>query len=85
LAENGIERIDFAKLNCEGGEFDILMAADAATLRCIRTMLVLYHCDFAQGASDAALIDHLEAAGFTTTIRNRSEERGWIIAQQPAN
>jgi FkbM family methyltransferase len=84
MAEHGIERVDFAKFNCEGGEFAILMAADAATLRRIRTMLVLYHCDFAEGASEAELIAHLEAAGFATAIRNRTAERGWIVARQSA-
>lgn len=82
LAEHGIDRVDFAKLNCEGGEFAILLAADAATLRRIGTMLVLYHCDFAEGTSEAELIAHLEAAGFATAIRNRTAERGWLVACQ---
>jgi FkbM family methyltransferase len=84
LGEHGIDRVDFAKFNCEGGEFAILMAVNAASLRRIRAMLVLYHCDFATGASEAELIAHLEAAGFETAIRNRTDERGWIIARQPA-
>jgi hypothetical protein len=84
LAEHGIGRVDFAKLNCKGGAFAILMAADAATLRRIRTMPELLHCHFAAGASEAELIAHLEAAGFSTAIRHRTDERGWMVVRQPA-
>lgn len=47
-------------------------------------MLVFYHCDFAAGASEVELIAHLEAAGFATTIRNRTGYRGWIVARRPS-
>lgn len=82
--EHGITRVDFAKLNCEGGEFGIILGATPAVLRRIDTMLVLYHCDFASGHSEFELVDHLARAGFASTIRERSAERGWLIATRQA-
>ena len=78
--ERNIARIDFAKFNCEGAEFPILMSADAATLSKIDMMLVLYHCDFMRGASEETLVDKLSQSGFAVSIRNRHEDRGWIVA-----
>ncbi len=80
--ERNIARVNFAKFNCEGAEFPVLMSADAATLSKIDMMLVLYHCDFMKGASETMLADKLAQSGFTISIRNRQEDRGWIIAER---
>ena len=80
LFERNIARVDFAKFNCEGAEFPILMSADAATLSRFEKLLVLYHCDLVSGASERVLLDKLGQCGFTTTVRNKTEGRGWIIA-----
>ena len=82
LADQNIERVDFAKFNCEGAEFEILLGADPATMRRIGTMLILYHCDLAEAFSEEQLLQHLRDCGFATEVRNRTAERGWIIAQQ---
>jgi FkbM family methyltransferase len=82
FAEHGIDRVDFAKLNCEGGEFQIILAAPLELLRRVGIWLVLYHCDFATGHSEQELLAHLEAAGFATVIHQREADRGWIIARQ---
>jgi FkbM family methyltransferase len=82
FAEHGIERIDFAKLNCEGGEFPMILAAPVELLRRVGIWLVLYHCDFARGHNEQELLAHLEAAGFSTLIRQREADRGWIIARR---
>lgn len=82
FAEQKIERVDFAKFNCEGAEFEILLGADPVTMRRIGTLLILYHCDFAKAFSEEQLLRHLQDCGFTTEVRNRTAERGWIIAQQ---
>lgn len=80
LFERNIPHVDFAKFNCEGAEFSILPSAEPETLARIGTVLVLYHCDLASGATDQALHQKLRHCGFTTTARNQSEDRGWIIA-----
>lgn len=80
--EHGIERVSFAKLNCEGGEFAIILGAPPEVLRRVDIFLVLYHCDFAPSRNEQELVKHLEAVGFKTTIRERDGERGWLIAWQ---
>ena len=76
----GIDRIDFAKFNCEGAEFGILLSASLPTLRRIKMMLILYHCDFCEEHNEQELISHLQAAGFDIEVRNRTKLRGWIVA-----
>lgn len=80
LREKGIAQCAFMKMNCEGSEFPILLAADRSVLSRIQTLLVLYHCDLYQGADEQALLRHLEGCGFRTRIAKRREKRGWIIA-----
>lgn len=82
FADQNIERVDFGKFNCEGAEFEILLGADPATMRRIGAMLILYHCDLAKASSEEQLLRHLHDCGFATEIRNRTAERGWIIARQ---
>ncbi len=80
LTQRGIDKVDFAKFNCEGGEFPVILSSDAATLRRFRIMLVLYHCDLAPGFDEGTLVRHLESSGFLVEIRERTAQRGWIIA-----
>jgi|tagenome__1003787_1003787.scaffolds.fasta_scaffold20980292_3 FkbM family methyltransferase len=80
LERNGIEHCDFVKMNCEGAEFPIVLSAPKSVLERIDNLLVLYHCDLWKENGESDLTSHLEASGFDCTIRNRSEQRGWIIA-----
>ena len=80
--ERNITHVDFAKFNCEGAEFPILLSASTETLAKIDKMLILYHCDLAAQFEETRLLDKLAQAGFRTTVRNRSDDRGWIIAQK---
>jgi FkbM family methyltransferase len=80
LFERNIAQVDFAKFNCEGAEFPILMSADQQTLSKFGTMLVLYHCDLVSGGKEKMLHEKLGQCGFTTTTRNQTQDRGWIIA-----
>ena len=84
MADNDIEKCDFMKINCEGAEFDILLNAPRETLKKIRTLLVLYHLDLAVGYDELTLPRWLNQSGFTTTIRSKTAERGWIIAHNNA-
>jgi FkbM family methyltransferase len=80
--ENGIDKCNFVKFNCEGAEFPILLGSSSELLRRIGVMLVLYHCDLWTENPKEELIAHLEASGFTCVIRNQTESRGWIVAIQ---
>ena len=80
LERNQINKCHFMKLNCEGGEFPILLSTPNSVLQRIGTILTLYHCDLWKNNTEADLISHLESSGFNCVIRNRSEKHGWIIA-----
>ena len=80
LFERNIPRVNFMKMNCEGAEFPIILSADMATLARFDAMVVLYHCDLVAGTSEDMLCQKLEASGFTTSVRNREPQRGWIVA-----
>ena len=84
LADHQIEHCDFAKFNCEGAEFPILLSSGPNVLRRIRKMLVLYHCDLWNKNSEEDLIKHLSDAGFECKIRERTGLRGWIVARLAA-
>lgn len=81
---SGIEHCDFMKMNCEGSEFPILLSTPASVLERVDKALVLYHCDLWKENREGDLVSHLEAAGFDCAIRNRSEDRGWLIATRAA-
>ena len=81
MDDNAIGHCDFIKLNCEGAEFPILLSASRNTLQKFSLMLVLYHCDLWHDNTESDLVDHLRANGFKCAIRNKTEKRGWIIAQ----
>ncbi|MDP6538908.1 MAG: FkbM family methyltransferase [Planctomycetota bacterium] len=82
-ADAGIERADLLKINCEGAEFEILLRASHGTLRKFDLVVALYHLDLCEGHSVGELVGHLERAGFTVRLRNRSGggSRGWIVAR----
>lgn len=80
LAENRIERIGFIKFNVEGAEFPILLGTSPDVLRRFDTMLVLYHCDLWEKNTERDLMEHLGRSGFRCVVRERTEQRGWIVA-----
>jgi FkbM family methyltransferase len=81
LEKNHIQKCDFMKLNIEGAEFPVLLSTPTDVLQRFGTILVLYHCDLWADNTEADLISHLESSGFTCVIKNQSEKRGWIIAE----
>lgn len=83
MKANAIQHIDFAKFNCEGAEFPILISASADTLARIDRMLVLFHCDLVAGYKLDDLTGALEAAGFSLDISANKKQRGRIIARRP--
>lgn len=83
LGENGIATCNFMKMNCEGAEFPILLGASHDVLRRFSMLLVLFHGDLWRTNTEADLVNHLQASGFTCEVRNRSVDRGWLIATRP--
>lgn len=85
LSDNGINRCDFIKFNCEGAEYDILLNSSREVLRKIKLMLVLYHGDLSGRYKTEDLIAHLKDCGFKISIRDHEKRRGrgWMIAKGP--
>ena len=80
LGSRSIDRCSFAKFNCEGAEFPILLNTSAQDLRRIGAMLILYHSDLAPGYSLPDLVAHLQSAGFHTRFIGRKSTRGRLVA-----
>jgi FkbM family methyltransferase len=79
----GIGQCDYMKMDCEGGEYDILLPAPDATLRRITRLCLEYH----EGVTTHTcqdLLRRLAAAGFATRslAHPANPQQGWIYAQQ---
>jgi len=84
LADRRIDKVDFAKFNCEGAEFPILLASPATTLARIERLLIFFHCDLATGYTLQQLTGALADAGFQLELRANKKQRGRIIARRRA-
>ncbi len=80
---NALSVCDFLKMDCEGGEFDILFNASAATLKKIRNICLEYH-DGATEFSHTDLVAYLRQRGFQVrTSPNPVHNRlGFLYAHQ---
>ena len=67
LEKNSIERCQFAKLNCEGAEFEILFSTPRQKLKRIETFMVECHNELTRH-SCTDLIAHLESCGYSVSI-----------------
>ncbi|MGE5172127.1 MAG: FkbM family methyltransferase [Rudaea sp.] len=79
-------RCDLLKSDCEGAEFDFLLAADDATLARIRRIVLEYH-DW-HGNHHAALEERLREAGFSTVSTHPNAvhaDTGFLYAERPAS
>lgn len=80
---NALSVCDFLKMDCEGGEFDILLHASEATLKKIRNICLEYH-DGATEFSHTDLVNYLWQRGFQVeTFPNPVHSRlGFLYAHQ---
>jgi FkbM family methyltransferase len=85
LETNAIPVCDFLKMDCEGGEFDILFSASEATLRKIRHICLEYH-DGVTKFSHADLVDYLQKRGFhvRTAPNPVHNHLGFLYAFRPS-
>ncbi len=82
IKENKIDQCDFIKFNCEGAEFGIILSTSIETLKRIKTMLILYHCDLVKNHDLNELTTHLRKANFLIVKRFQFGERGWLIVHR---
>ena len=78
-----VDRCDYLKIDCEGGEFDILLPATDATLQRIARICLEYH-DGITVHRHGALARRLAAAGFA--VRTQAHPivagQGWLYAER---
>ncbi|MDJ0757062.1 MAG: FkbM family methyltransferase [Ardenticatenaceae bacterium] len=63
LSHYQLERVDFLKIDCEGGEFEILLETPTEVLHKIAHICLEYH-DQATTHHHRELVDHLQGLGF---------------------
>jgi FkbM family methyltransferase len=80
---NAIAVCDFMKMDCEGGEFDILFNASEATLKKIKNICLEYHNGVTK-FSHTDLMDYLQNRGFQVkTVPNPVHSHlGFLYAYQ---
>lgn len=78
---NGILQCDYLKMDCEGGEYEILFHASPNTLNIIRHICLEYHDGFTD-YDHSDLVGHLQKFGFKVTTRRNPvhEYLGFLYA-----
>lgn len=81
--QSKIDQCDYLKIDCEGGEYDILLSATNTVLRRVRHLCLEYHED-AVVHTHKDLLDRLQSAGFLVWARENPVDasQGWIYAQR---
>lgn len=83
--ENGLDRIDFLKIDCEGAEGEILTAAPPELFHRIKRIALEYH-DGWSSLDHGALADLLRSVGYSVTIRpDRDPRFGYLYALRSAS
>jgi len=67
LDENGIERVNYLKCDCEGGEYEILRTLDDQTFSRIDKIAMEFH-EYAPGQHRQELVDILKRHGFNVEV-----------------
>lgn len=66
IEENGIEKIDLLKLDCEGSEYDIIYATDATVLKRAQMMVIEVHQIDDARNNLKSLDQYLQSLGYDT-------------------
>ncbi len=75
----GAPVIDLIKIDCEGGEYDIIEAMSDAMLKSIRTILMELHS--VKGKDPASLVKRLESCGFS--LNQAPSYSAILVARKP--
>jgi FkbM family methyltransferase len=72
LDENGVDRVNYLKCDCEGGEYEIFRSLDDATFARIDKIAMEFH-EYSPDQNRQELIDMLQKHGFKVQI-----EKSWF-------
>lgn len=79
IRKNKIKNIDFLKVDCEGGEYDIFMRSPTSILKKIRKISMEYH-NINEKMNGGILKDFLEKCGFKIKIIPQGKKKGILYA-----
>ncbi len=81
LKRHGLERVDLLKLDCEGAEYEILMAAPSGVLKRIHRIVMEYH-NMDENYQRETLGSFLEEAGYFVTWQENyvHDDIGYLYA-----
>lgn len=84
---NRIKKCSFAKVDCEGAEYEILLNTPKKILGKIETMIIEYHDPEYFGIKDEKytiqnLVKYLESSGFRCTLKRMKHYQGVLIARR---
>jgi len=94
LEASNIQDCNYARFNCEGSEFKIILNTPKEILQRIAIMTILYHEDLIKGFSGKDLAEYLKKCGFSVTVRilpiegygkDGKPKRGVIVALRKSN
>ncbi len=82
LKEHSINKVEIIKLDCEGGEFDILLPLSNEDISCFKRIVMEYH-DSLTPHNHTELVQHLITAGFMVDVIPNvvHDDIGYIYAQ----
>lgn len=81
LRVNGLEKVDYLKIDCEGGEYDIFYKTDPLVFKNIKNLLLEYHYMDSERNNGDYLIEFIKSLGFVITEHKvLSDKLGIIIA-----
>lgn len=70
LDRNAIQSVDFMKVDCEGGEYGIILTATSDMLRRVRKISMEYH-DHVNGHRYTELVDVLRRSQFDVRVTDQ--------------
>jgi FkbM family methyltransferase len=79
MEENGIETVDYLKMDCEGAEWDIVLSTPPEILRRIKHIEMEFH-NIGSATHPRMLQEHLRKAGFDSTATNGDLFNGLLVA-----
>lgn len=84
LDNNAIDSVDLLKLDCEGGEYDILLPLAESEISRIKRIVMEYHDGLTQH-NHLEIIEKLKKAGFSMEVVPNivHDNIGYIYAQRP--
>lgn len=86
IKDNNIKYVDYLKIDCEGGEYDILYNTNKNTFKIINKLLIEYHnVDKSKESNGEHLINYIQQMGYSIVNRKIISDRLGIVHAELIN